>query len=334
MAWESRFRADEAIWSVPKLTKQLRETIGFDRSVTQFVDIEPVIPQGVGINTTNYIRLESFQEADPTTAVGVGEGAIGPGYTAQFAKQSVSLTMTAFYWTIDEETIRRADFNTQQRMVFQARRMLDELDSKRLIYLAKQTYMKVIPDVAGSTRVTWDTDGTLSTTAASAFDLDDLDDLHTDLSDTYRYPTHTEGAAAHYTILAGRHFFENITSDAVYREIYRYNKPELLWYGELGATAGFRLVHTNLVTSKTGTQYAYKLRWAVGTNNIPEALVFGKDAFRRFIGWAEEFRGGWADPPFNLQYALVVRKLDAFAIPWDYTSNTAGQVRIAHITSA
>jgi len=319
---ESLFRNDEGIWAVPyKLTKQLRVQTPFEKTMQQFVNIEPVQPEGVGIGSNVYVRFRNWAEADPSACTGIAQTATGPGYVPTWEKQTVTLAMTAFYFNEDEETIRRASESVKSELVEDLRTRLDELQEKELIYLAKTSYLKAVPNVSGADPISWDT-------------YTELDDLLEGMDDDYRIPKLTDGQAA-YNIVSGWKFLNRITNASAYISWNQFKRPDLSYYHQMGITEGFNLFHTNQVSTKTASYASYKINNNAGTNTISEAIAFGKDAFGEVVGWPEEIRSGYSDPPFNLSYVVFVWKLHKYFIPWGITNQgTVGKSRVVHITSA
>jgi len=326
------FTGNEAAHVTTYLSKLMREQEAYDVSLRQFVRVENANGYGVGLT----YNLANQDLIDPATGdiKGVAETTRGKLYPLTQAYQAVTIERIKFGINTDWEVLYRGMHNNPQKIARLARQVLDLGIEKIILKLMKTAVNYAIPDTTVAGKMEFEST-TLAKIANTQCGFGDLEPLRTRMWQTLRIPKRklSDGSMG-YVIYGTPSFMEPFKTDARFIHWNKNNYPEKMFHSSVGICHGFEFIESNWAGLAADTDAAEKLVTDAGTNNIPEALVFGDDPVAECLARREEFSVGWTNPPWNDDFVAAVIMFAEWAIPWGASSVTAGKTRIMHITSA
>lgn len=182
----------------------------------------------------------------------------------------------------------------------------------------KQAEIKAIP--TGASSMTFDTDGTASTTASANFNVYHVEQIRDYLFQTLYCPPY-EGDD--YIGLITTKAKRGIMSDPAWEPWHRYTDPQAKYNSEVGRLENIRFIEVNNSNALDNT---------IGSGGVlGEGVIFGADAVTMAVAIDPELR---AEPPrdFGRQKAVAWYGILEFGQVWD-TANP-GEARIIHLASA
>lgn len=178
-----------------------------------------------------------------------------------------------------------------------------------------------------ATTITWDVDGTPSTSALSnitAKTLKDIvDAMKTGLfgANTGRPIPYYDGES--YVCIATTAFLRGLKDDSDYELAAKYAHPEDLYLGEVGRFYNVRFVETNHFNALDNT---------VGTGNVlGEAVIFGEDPVREIVAIPEEIRAKLPED-YGRDKGLAWYAMLGWGRVWDFSTDS--EEHIVRITSS
>jgi N4-gp56 family major capsid protein len=185
----------------------------------------------------------------------------------------------------------------------------------------------IIAIPTSSTVITWDVDGTASTTATSNITAKTLKDI-VDAMKTGIFGNNTgrpipfyDGES--YVCIASTTFLRGLKDDADYETAAKYAHPEDLYLGEVGRFYNVRFIESN---------HANALDGSVGTGGVlGEAVIFGEDPIREVVAIPEEIRSKLPED-YGRDKGLAWYAMLGWGRVWDFS--TDGEEHIVRITSA
>lgn len=185
----------------------------------------------------------------------------------------------------------------------------------------------IIAIPTSSTVITWDVDGTPSTTATSNITAKTLKDIVDAMkqgifgANIGRPIPFYDGES--YVCIASTTFLRGLKDDADYETAAKYAHPEDLYLGEVGRFYNVRFIETNHANALDGT---------VGTGGVlGEAVIFGEDPVREIVAIPEEIRSKLPED-YGRDKGLAWYAMLGWGRVWDFS--TDGEEHIVRITSA
>jgi N4-gp56 family major capsid protein len=178
--------------------------------------------------------------------------------------------------------------------------------------------VKAIPN--GVASLTFDTDGTPSTTATVNLNVYHMEQLRDYAFSTLNIPPYM---GDDYIMLASTKACRGIKSDPAWQDWHKYTDPSAKYNGEIGKIENIRVVETNNTAALA----------SVGSGSVlGEAVLFGDDAVAMAVAEDPELR---AELPkdFGRQKSVAWYGIMEFGQVWG-DSASAGEAKVIHITSA
>lgn len=186
------------------------------------------------------------------------------------------------------------------------------------VFMGTDAKIAAIP--TGVSSLTFDTDGTASTSATSNINVYHMEQIRDYMYSTLKCPTY-EGDD--YICLASTKFKRGIMNDPAWEAWHKYTTPEAKFNSEVGRIENIRIIETNNTTALSGS---------VGAGGVlGEAVIFGADAVVMAVVQDPELRAA-IPGDFGRQKAVAWYGVLDFGVVWD-TAN-AGEARIVKVTSA
>ena len=181
--------------------------------------------------------------------------------------------------------------------------------------------------IAATNSITWDVDGTPSTTATSNINAKMFKDIVDGMkqgifgANTGRPIPFYDGES--YVCIASTTFLRGLKDDADYEVAAKYAHPEDLYLGEIGRFYNVRFVESNHGNALDGT---------VGSGSIlGEAIIFGEDPVREVVAIPEEIRSKLPED-YGRDKGLAWYAMLGWGKVWDFSTDS--EEHIIRITSA
>lgn len=300
------------------ISKKVRYAAIVDTVCQQFVRVEPNFGKNKG-ETVNIRRIRNI--AVPTNAR-LSETTKIPIDT--FATSSATITVAEFgrgveytKWSEDLE-----HFDLEGGISRKLKDQMKVVTDNAVAAMMKSISVYVIAIPTGLSSVTWDEDGTPSTSATVNVNVDICGIIRDQMRDTYQIPF---WESSWYAGIGSTKLLRGIKSDPNFQFWRQYLRPgDVLMNSEVGMVEQIRWVESNNTNAFANNK---------GTGSVlGEGVVFGED----FIVMAEV-------EPFELrvpipgdagrQKAVVWYGQGEWGIPWANTA-TAGEVRGIRISSS
>lgn len=212
-----------------------------------------------------------------------------------------------------------SSFNVENAIQKQLRNQM----ALRLDYLAaasfKEGQIKAIPD--GVASLTFDTDGTASTTATV-----NLNQYHVEQIRDYMFTTllMSPYSSGDFMCLASTKALRGLKRDPNWEKWKVYGDPEAKASGEVGRIEGIRFVEVNNTSALSGS---------LGTNGVlGEAVFFGEDSIAMATVLDPELRAKESED-YGRSKGVAWYGIYGFAQVWKDSANP-GESRVIHLTSA
>ena len=289
----------------------------------QFVSVEPAFGKNKGEsvqiyragNTATVEDTAAINELDriPTTNVAVTPRLI-----------TVNEYGRAIPFTGKVETLAEVDVESNVYLKALRNHMVKTID-----YHVAQAFKgsDIIAIPTSSTALTWDVDGTASTTATSNITAKHIKDI-VDAMKTGEFGANTGRPIPYYdgesyVCLASNKFLRGLKDDADYEVTAKYAHPEDLYLGEVGRFYNVRFVETNHITALSN---------GVGTGSVlGEAIFFGEDPVREIVAIPEEIRSKLPED-FGRDKGLAWYAMLGWGRVWDFSTDS--EEHIVRVASA
>jgi N4-gp56 family major capsid protein len=181
----------------------------------------------------------------------------------------------------------------------------------------KDAKVKAIP--TGVAALTFDTDGTASTSATVNLNVYHVEQIRDYMFSTLNVPAYENGD---YMCLISTKAKRGLVSDPNWEVWHKYTDPSKKYNSEIGRLEGIRFVEINNTAALSGS---------LGSGSVlGEAVFFGDDAVAMAVAQDPELRAGIPQDYGRVQGVAWYGILE-FGIVWD-TAN-AGEARIVHLSS-
>lgn len=182
----------------------------------------------------------------------------------------------------------------------------------------KECQVKAIP--TGVSALTFDTDGTASSTASVNLNVYHIEQIRDYMFSTLLVPPYESD---NYICLISTKAKRGLVNDPAWEQWHKYTDPSAKFNSEIGRIENIRFVEVNNTNALSGS---------LGSGGVlGEAVFFGDDAVAMAVAQDPELM---AEPPkdFGRQKSVAWYGILEFGLVWD-TAN-AGEARIVHVTSA
>lgn len=296
------------------LSKQLRFAAIAQTKFMQFVSPEP----GYGKKNGESITLTRISALTVPTDARLTENQKIP--QDNMSLTTIAITVSEWgravpYTSLSDDL---NEFNVENNIQRVLRDQMKLVLDGAAAYAFRQAKIKAIP--TGASALTFDTDGTASTTALANFTVYHCEQIRDYLFQTLYCPPY-EGDD--YIGLITTKAKRGLMTDPAWEPWHRYTDPEAKYNSEVGRLENIRFIEVNNSNALTN---------AIGSGGVlGEGVVFGADAVTMAVALDPELR---AEPPrdFGRQKAIAWYGILEFGQVWD-TANP-GEARIIHLASA
>lgn len=314
--------ADGGYFANTSLSKKLRYVNTSKYVFRQFTRAEPGYGKGKGesidfdkvsMANTQGGRIGEFQDIPETKFAIVKD-------TLSVDEWGNSIPWTGKLETLSEfnpsQPVQKVVLNDQKQVLDNA--VATEMKTSKLCYIA-----------TGPASVTWDVDGTASTTATNDFNYTHLKNM-VDAARTGLFGSGNTGKIIpmfpddKYVIILSIKACRGLFDDPEFQEAAKFSYPRKLFNGEImeETAYGCRFVITDNSDALSN---------AKGSNSIGEALLIGDDSIIEGVALHEELRYKLA-VKYGRDKGLAWYGILGFKKPWDYV--TDGEEHIIRFTSA
>lgn len=307
MSWT--FDAPSGVYRNHALSSDIRRAAIADAQFMKFSRAEPGYgkKRGESLTITRVLNLPLASRVSETDRLPSGRPAI--------ETKQVSVSQWGFKIPVTEFEKNLTHFDIMNPFQAILRDQITLTMDKMVADAFKLSPYKYIPTTAGGT---FDTDGTPSTLSTRNFGIQDLRNIHDELSGTLKAPRYRNGK---YVGILSTRAARGIKNDPEYKDWLAPSTSEPLISGRLKDVEGFMLVETNhfdaldnLVGSSTTTG---------------EAVFFGADAVGLARIMDPEVRMGTPEELGTFQEVGWVGTIEAFLV-WE----DADFARVIHGTSS
>lgn len=300
------------------ISKKVRRAAIVDTVFQQYVKVEPGFGKQKG-ETMNIRRMKNL--AIPVNAR-LAEQTRVPIDT--FTTGSAAITIAEWGRGVEYTNFAKdlEHFDLDGEISSALRRQLKVVldNAAAAAFTASTNFVMAIP--TGLAAVTWDIDGTPSTSATVNANVTVLGIIRDQMRDTYQVPFYDNNT---YASIASTKFLRGIKSDPDFQFWRQYLRPgDVLMNSEVGQVEQIRFSESNNTTALSN---------AKGTGSVlGEAVIFGEDAV--VMVEVEPFELRAAIPgDFGRFKAVAWIGIGEWGSPWANTA-TAGEVRIVRVTSS
>lgn len=185
-------------------------------------------------------------------------------------------------------------------------------------FVGTDNKVKAIP--TGVAALTFDTDGTASSTATANLNVYHVEQIRDYMFSTLRVPTLPGGD---YVCICSTKAKRGLVNDPNWETWHKYTDPQSKYNSEIGRIEGIRFIETNNLSALSSSK---------GSGGVlGEAVFFGEDAVAMAVVQDPELRAA-IPQDFGRQKSIAWYGVLDFGVVWD-TAN-AGEARIVTVTSA
>jgi N4-gp56 family major capsid protein len=302
--------------SIGMLSKKLRQTAQPLIRGDQFCRPEPGAGKHKG-DTINFNKISDLSDSGVATAL--TEGQTIPIDNVTVSRGTIVMDEYGRGVSYTGKLEALSEFQVDNVIMPPLRNHAARVINNLAMNQFKATYVMYTP--TGTVAVptgTFDTDGTISTTALRDIQAFDVYEVVEYMQGTLFVPAWD---GENYAALAHPSFLRKLREDADWEWAAAYAQPQALLSGEIGRFHGVRFVkNTHGLTSVLGTS-TYK----------GSAVIFGEDAVTKATAIPMEIREK-VPADFGRDQAVAWYALLGYSIIWSATA-TAGQARIVYVTA-
>ena len=289
----------------------------------QFVNVEPAFGKNKGESVQIY-RAGNTATVEDTATINELDRIPTTNVTVTPRLITVNEYGRAIPFTGKVETLAEVDVESNVYLKALRNHMVKTID-----YHVAQAFKgsDIIAIPTSSTALTWDVDGTASTTATSNITAKHIKDI-VDAMKTGEFGANTGRPIPYYdgesyVCLASNKFLRGLKDDADYEVTAKYAHPEDLYLGEVGRFYNVRFVETNHITALSN---------GVGTGSVlGEAIFFGEDPVREIVAIPEEIRSKLPED-FGRDKGLAWYAMLGWGRVWDFSTDS--EEHIVRVASA
>lgn len=290
----------------------------------QFVSVEPAFGKNKGESVQIY-RADDGDVAEDTTFINELDRipTMKVGVTPRLI--TVNELGRAIPFTGKVETLAEVDVESNVYLKRLRNHMAKTIDY-HVASAFKSSDIAAIP-IAATNTITWDVDGTPSTSATSNINAKLLKDIVDAMkigkfgANTGRPIPYYDGES--YVCIASTTFLRGIKDDPDYEVAAKYAHPEDLYLGEVGRFYNVRFVETNHTSTLSN---------GVGTGSVlGEAVIFGEDPVREIVAIPEEVRAKLPED-YGRDKGLAWYAMLGWGRVWDFSTDS--EEHIVRVTSS
>jgi N4-gp56 family major capsid protein len=181
-------------------------------------------------------------------------------------------------------------------------------------------YVKAIP--SGASSLTFDTDGTASTTASVNLNVYHIEQIRDYMFSTLLVPAY-EGDD--YIGLVSTKAKRGLMSDPAWESWHKYTDPEMKFKSEIGRMENIRFIEVNNTSALSGS---------LGSGSVlGEAVIFGADFCAMAVAQDPELRVA-IPQDYGRQKGVAWYGILEFGLVWGASNINPGECRAVHVTSA
>lgn len=288
----------------------------------QFVSVETAFGKNKGESVQIY-RAGNTDEESSATAINELDRI--PTLSVAVTPKLITVNEygRAIPFTSKVENLAEVDVENSVYLKALRNNMAKSLD--RLVATAFKTSDVIAIPIAATNTITWDVDGTASTSATSNINAKMLKDIVDGMkmgkfgANTSKPVPYYDGES--YVCIASTTFLRGIKDDSDYELAAKYAHPEDLYLGEVGRFYNVRFVESNHINA---------LSTGVGTGSVlGEAIIFGEDPIREIVAVEENIRSKNPED-YGRDKGLAWYAMLGWGRVWDYSTDTEEHiVRIA-----
>lgn len=310
------YDAPSGVYKNHDLSSQLRMAAIAETKFMQFVSTEAGYGRKKGESVT-ITRLSNI--ANPTDGKLVEGNKIPED---EITLSTVAITVAEWgravpYTNLMEEL---STFNVenmiQSKLKDQMKLTLDSAAAK--VFKGTDNKIKAAP--TGVASITFDTDGTQSTTATSNLNVYHVEQIRDYMYGTLKVPAYS---GDDYICILTTKAKRGLINDPAWEKWHTYTDPAAKYNGEIGRLENVRFIETNNFDALSN---------GVGSGSVlGEAVFFGADAVAMAVAQDPELRAG-IPQDFGRQMSVAWYGILNFGVVWN-TAN-AGEARIVSVGSA
>lgn len=308
------YDAPTGVYKNHTMSSNLRHAAIAETKGMQFVRPEPGYgkKKGESITITRVSNLTVPTNARLTEGVRISEDAL--------TLSTVSITVSEWgravpYTSLAEDLSEFNVENAIQRALMDQMKLVMDAAVFDAFQAAK---VKAIP--SGIAALTFDTDGTASTTATVNLNVYHVEQIRDYMFSTLYIPPYD---GDDYIGLVSTKGKRGIMSDPAWEPWHKYTDPKAKYNSEIGRLENIRFIEINNTSALSGS---------LGSGGVlGEALVFGADAVVMAVAEDPELRAKIPDD-YGRGKGVAWYGIVEFGLVWD-TAN-AGEARVVHVTSA
>jgi N4-gp56 family major capsid protein len=316
MGYNWSFDAPTGVYKNHALSSKLRSAAIAETKFMSFVDTEEGYGKGRGesITITRVSNMTVPSNGRITESQKVPEDDLTLTTVAvTVVEWARSVPFTSFAQDLskfDPENIIQRELMKQMRLT------LD--NGAAAEFTSSSAKVKAIPD--GASSLTFDTDGTASTTATVNLAFYHVEQIRDYMFSTLNVPPRD---GDDYISLVSTKAKRGVMSDTAFEDWNKYTDPSKKYNSEVGRLENCRFIEINNTNALSGS---------LGSGGVlGEAVFFGQDAVTMAMAQDPELR---AELPgdYGRKQSLAWYGILEFGVVWD--TATAGEARIVHVTSA
>lgn len=316
MSFSWSFDAPTGVYKNHALSSKLRSAAIAETLFMQFVSPEDGYGKKMGESIT-ITRVSNMSE--PTSGV-LSESQRIPEDNITLSTKAITVSewgRAVPYTSLSQDLGKFDPDNIVQReLMKQMRLVMDKAVADAMT--SSDVKVKAIP--SGVAALTFDTDGTASTTATVNLNVYHVEQIRDYMFGTLHVPPY-EGDD--YVALIATKAKRGLMSDPAWESWHKYTDPSAKYNSEIGRLENIRFIEVGNGNALSGS---------LGSGSVlGEGIVFGEDAAVMAVAQDPELRRGIPED-FGRKQAVAWYGILNFGVVWD-TAN-AGEARIVHITSA
>lgn len=314
MGFSWQFDAPTGVFKNHDLSSKLRVAAIAMTKFMQFVMPEP----GYGKKRGESVTITRISNISEPTNARLSENSPIP--EDDFSITTVAITVTEWGRAVPFTSFSKdlSSFDLQNAIQRKLRDQMSLVLDAAAADAFQTAKVKAIPD--GISSITFDTDGTASTTATVNMNVYHVEQIRDYMFSTLLVPP-MEGDD--YIGLVSTKAKRGIVSDPAWEQWQKYTDPSKKFNSEIGRLENIRFIEINNTNALSGS---------LGSGGVlGEAVIFGEDGVAMAVAEDPELR---AELPkdFGRSLAVAWYGILEFGLVWD-TAN-AGEARVVHVTSA
>lgn len=309
------FDAPSGTYKSHKMSAKIREASVVNSLFMQFVDAEP----GYGKNSGESVAITRISNISVPSASTLTEGVPISEDAVSLSTQSITVAENGRAVPFTSLSVDLSHFDLANKVQKKLMQQMKISMDRACAAAAKLGQVKAIPD--GVSSLTFDTDGTASTTATN-----NLNVYHVEQIRDYMFTTlNIEPAVGgDYIALVATKAKRGVMSDPAWQDWNKYTDNAKKFNSEVGRLEGCRFIEVNDTSSLSGSK---------GSGSVlGECIFMGMDALAMAVAVDPELRAK-VPTDYGRSKGVAWYGVYGYGQIWSSSAN-AGEARIVHVTSA